>query len=374
MRMLTWNLASVSVVCAVLGAAAGAGWAMRTPDAYISTAVLKVSDDGQAGFLDRLQQAQVRVLSRGALSEVIAREDLYRDERQRLPMEEVIEAARNKHIRITPIAEAHGLNPGRVSAFAISFEYPDRAMAQKVTRHLTDKFVATVPSIQVIDPPSLPQKPARPNWLSFMAAGLALGVGAGWLLFGIRRWPIVAVSGAAAAAAALVIAPLMYDRYVSTAVLQIDPPSSGVVQAALDDAVLQKIILKPSLDLYKKERAKQPIAEVIRHMREKDLRIAEQRFRGKTAIAVSFWHKGDPAKSQAVVRELVSTILEVNVSEARKRGPAAQSLSVVAPANLPTRPVAPHRPIVLFTGLTVGLVLGIVVTWVRRLRTAPMAA
>jgi LPS O-antigen subunit length determinant protein (WzzB/FepE family) len=367
MRMLTWNLASVTVVCALLGAAAGGGWALRLPDQYISTAVLRMAGDAKVEDLVRTQSG---VLSPRSLREIILKEGLYPEERQRTPMEALVSEVRNKHIRIVPLAGGAG---GSVSAFAISFQYPDGAKAQTMTRVLSAQFVQSLPSIRVLDPATLPGRPATPNRLAFTLIGLILGIGAGILAVGVRRWPIVAASGAAAAVAALAIAYAIPDRWVSSAVLSIDPATPGLVQAVLDDAVLQKIIEKDSMQLYKKERTKAPMSEVIRRMRERDLEIREVFFIGKPAIAVKFAYV-DRFKAQAAVREVVSTLTEVNYVEASKGAPRFQELSVVAPASFPASPSSPNRLVILIAGLTAGLMAGVVVTRKRRLRAAGAAA
>jgi capsular polysaccharide biosynthesis protein len=368
MRMLTWNLASVTVACAVLGAAAGGGWSLRVPDEYISTAVLRVRGDTSP---DKLQQAQVKVLSRLSLVEIMLKEDLYREERQRTPVEDVLAEARNKHIRITPLATGP---EGRVaSAVAISFQYRDRAKAQAVTRELSQRFAQSMGGIQVLDAATLPERPSTPNRLAFTVLGLVLGIGVGILAVGIRRWPIVAASGAAAAVAALAIAYAIPNRWVSSAVLSIDPATPGLVQAVLDDAVLQKIIEKDSMQLYKKERTKSAMPEVIRRMRERDLEIREVAFNGKPAIGVTFAY-ADRFKAQATVREVITTLTEVNYNEARKGAPRFQELSVVAPASFPEVPLSPNRLVILISGLAAGLMAGVVVTRKRRLRVVGAAA
>lgn len=122
------------------------------PDTYISQAILRITPQQISASLvptvvnmqmqQRLQQMQQEILSRGSLQELIQRPslDLYRRERQRYPMEDVIQDMRTKSIRIQPV-EVPGAGPGRItSAFTISFSYPDRFKAQAVVRELVTKF------------------------------------------------------------------------------------------------------------------------------------------------------------------------------------------------------------------------------------------
>ena len=123
------------------------------PDTYVSQAILRITPQQISASLvptvvnmqmqQRLQQMQQEILSRGSLQELIQRPslDLYRKERQRYPMEDVIQDMRTKSIRIQPIEVPGGAGPGRIaSAFTISFSYPDRFKAQAVVRELVTKF------------------------------------------------------------------------------------------------------------------------------------------------------------------------------------------------------------------------------------------
>jgi polysaccharide biosynthesis transport protein len=118
------------------------------PDTYVSTAVMRITPQQISDRLvptvvnmqmqQRLQQMQQEILSRSSLSELIQRPslDLYRKERQRYPMEDVVSDMRNKFIRIQTVDTGRG----GASAFTISFSYPDRFKAQAVVRELVTKF------------------------------------------------------------------------------------------------------------------------------------------------------------------------------------------------------------------------------------------
>ncbi len=128
------------------------------PDTYVSQAVMRITPQQISDRLvptvvnmqmqQRLQQMQQEILSRGSLSELIQRPslDLYRKERQRYPMEDIVQDMRNKAIRIQTV-EVGGA--GRVaSAFTISFSYPDRFKAQAVVRELVTKFTEQNVTVQ----------------------------------------------------------------------------------------------------------------------------------------------------------------------------------------------------------------------------------
>jgi polysaccharide chain length determinant protein (PEP-CTERM system associated) len=124
------------------------------PDTYVSQAVMRITPPTISDRLvptvvnmqmqQRLQQMQQEILSRGSLAELIQRPslDLYRKERQRYPMEDIIQDMRNKAIKIQTVEVTGGGGGGAriASAFTISFSYPDRFKAQAVVRELVSKF------------------------------------------------------------------------------------------------------------------------------------------------------------------------------------------------------------------------------------------
>ncbi|HEX9005799.1 MAG TPA: hypothetical protein VF889_00800, partial [Bacteroidota bacterium] len=132
------------------------------PDTYISTAVMRITPQQVPDKLvpavittqmtERLQQLQTEILSRTSLAEIIQKPslDLYKRERARLPMEDIVQDMRNKYIKIIPISDVNGAGGGRrfSSAFGISFAYIDRYKAQAVVRELVTKFTETNVTVQ----------------------------------------------------------------------------------------------------------------------------------------------------------------------------------------------------------------------------------
>ena len=124
------------------------------PDTYISVAVMRITPQQipdklvpsaiNTQVVDRLQQMTTEILSRGSLAEIIQKPslDLYKKERTKLPMEDIVQDMRNRSIRIAPAPSLSG-GMGReryASAFTISFSYTDRYKAQQVVRELVTKF------------------------------------------------------------------------------------------------------------------------------------------------------------------------------------------------------------------------------------------
>jgi succinoglycan biosynthesis transport protein ExoP len=122
------------------------------PDTFISTAVMRITPQQISERLvpsnistqmaERLLAMQQQIESRTQLQELIQRPslNLYPKERQRKPMEDVIEQMRraiNIKILETGTSEAQ---QKFTSAFSISFSYSDRYKAQAVVRELVSKF------------------------------------------------------------------------------------------------------------------------------------------------------------------------------------------------------------------------------------------
>lgn len=88
---------------------------------------------------ERVRAMAQTILSRNTLTNIITTHDLYRKDRGRLPMEDVIENMR-KDISINNIRNLGGRDNGS-TAFQISFSYENRHIAQKVTRDLMTRFI-----------------------------------------------------------------------------------------------------------------------------------------------------------------------------------------------------------------------------------------
>jgi polysaccharide chain length determinant protein (PEP-CTERM system associated) len=127
------------------------------PDTYVSQAVMRITPQQISDRLvpavvnmqmqQRLEQMRQEILSRGSLSELIQRPslNLYPKERQRYPLEDIVQDMRNKAIRIQQVDVGGGRG---ASAFTISFSYTDRFKAQAVVRELVTKFTEQNVTVQ----------------------------------------------------------------------------------------------------------------------------------------------------------------------------------------------------------------------------------
>jgi uncharacterized protein involved in exopolysaccharide biosynthesis len=117
------------------------------PDTYVSTASIKVIPQQIPESLvqpnvnelmsDRITSMIPTVLSRGNLTGIIVTNDLYPRERERMPLQDVVQKMQGR-VRITNVAPSPN---GRVPAFQISFAYTDRVKAQKVVQEISTKFI-----------------------------------------------------------------------------------------------------------------------------------------------------------------------------------------------------------------------------------------
>jgi uncharacterized protein involved in exopolysaccharide biosynthesis len=440
-----WKLAGAM---AVVGAIVAAGVSFSVPPRYVSSAILQITPTPdpvrpalaltlQDRAASQVAQMEEEILSRGQLAAIITNPsfDLYRGERARQPMEDIVLGMRND-IRIEPIGTPTTTTNAPM-AFRVSFAYPDQWKARAVTRKLVTTIlernvwvnqyrarmwetfwrdevaashaesVTPAPTgleITVLDPASLPEKPLTPNRATYMAWGLGAGLLLGLLAaialrrrHGVRQLAGFAVAGCALAGAASFLIP---DRYTSTAVMRITPPmitedplAMPVLPSVaerlqvwkpqiLSRANLARMIQHPRLDLYPKERTTTPLEEVIAKMLDRDIRIAPMNpahavHAAPGAFTISFSYP-DPAKAQAVVRELVTAFAELNITQARASAPssssirkdleehkAGENLEVLDPASLPQAPIAPDRLAIAAAGLALGLLLGVTILWRR---------
>ncbi|MGH9645910.1 MAG: GumC family protein [Bryobacteraceae bacterium] len=120
------------------------------PDSYDSVAVVKivpqqvpqnmVQSSITNDLADRINSMATTVLSRNVLTTIINNFDLYKSERKRLPMDDVIDNVMRKNIFIEPIIFGSGSRA--VPAFNVKFTYPDRLQANKVVTDIVNRFIS----------------------------------------------------------------------------------------------------------------------------------------------------------------------------------------------------------------------------------------
>lgn len=424
---------------ALAGAIVATAVSFRVPRIYESTAVIRITEarNPQGGSQDGLQeqvsrqlnQSEQEILSRTNLERLITRSDLdlYKQDRLRDPMEDIVQRMRDQSIRIrTPSA-----GPDSGLALAISFSSPDPRKAQAVVQALTSQFIdnnwrnrefnvnawqkiwpQSVPprgvvKFEVLDPGALPDKPVNASRVTFATIGLALGLALGLLaVITLRRpkWTLqMSAFAAACCALAVAVSFLLPQTYTSTAVMRIPPPlvpasltrkiaasPPGEKLQRLEEVVLSRtslegLITQPWLDLYKEERLREPMEDIVRRMRDRDIQIhmvsaAPGSPHRAPAFLISFSYP-DSDKAQAVVRDLVTRFTEQNIIDertlARASGDAKAieiaehqlgvNLDVLEPPSQP-RLRSPSRLALSSAGFAFGLFLGAITLYFRRNR------
>jgi uncharacterized protein involved in exopolysaccharide biosynthesis len=363
MRMRSGSPWKFVAACGLLGAVVAGAAAWRLPKKYVSTAVLCIDADyslpgGPVQERARLNQMEQDVLQRTALTSLIVSNGLYRADRAARPLENIVADMRAHDIAIRPIRRQLAKGQPAV-VFSVSFTAESPAQAQQVTRGLAAQFIqrgkdAGAPQLEVLDPPSLPERPiqATSRWIPL---GALLGIVVGLIAAGIRRWPIVATAGLAGASLAFALVSLLPKDYVSTAVLMGESVRNP--QPVLSDAVLLRAIADPALNLYPGGRANNTPAALAARMR-RDLTIRAIKPPADTiplphpVAAISFTYP-DRYKAQAVTRFVVQEM-------------TGSGVVILDPPSYPIQPSKPRLAPWGALGLILGLLAGIAITRRRR--------
>ena len=119
------------------------------PDTFVSSAIIRVvppqvpeayvPTNVNMEMSQRINAMAQTILSRGNLTNIINTFNLYQRERQRKPMEDVVEDMK-RDINISGVGNIAGNRA--ISAFTLSFKYDNRIMAQKVTADLVSRFMS----------------------------------------------------------------------------------------------------------------------------------------------------------------------------------------------------------------------------------------
>jgi uncharacterized protein involved in exopolysaccharide biosynthesis len=108
----------------------------QVPEAYVPS---NLNSDLQ-GRLNSMIQG---ILNKDTLTEIINQHDLYKKERSRLPLDDVVESMRQHDIHIGAVqsfAQVNG-NKQAVAAFQVGFSYYQRYTAQKVAQDLINRIL-----------------------------------------------------------------------------------------------------------------------------------------------------------------------------------------------------------------------------------------
>ena len=244
MQLFVPAFPKLALMLGVMGLLGGLAISFVVTPKYVSQAEMtfqsvtnSTQPEVRRNLTERVVQIENEILSRTSLSNIIQdpRLDLYKEERARTPMEDVIERMRTRDLRIR--VETAGQD---YISFRVSFAYSDRVKAQQIVQVLITKFVDAnlidqesqarlqrastsdqiyrleariaalekrlgIPSTShepdfspvsfggtqlfVLDPPSLPLQLVYPDRVRFMAAGFGLGFVTALVVAIFRRRP-----------------------------------------------------------------------------------------------------------------------------------------------------------------------------------------
>jgi len=124
------------------------------PDTYVSTATIRVvppqvPENFVPANVNMDVQGRVNsliqlILNRATLTNIVNTHNLYKKERERLPLDDVIENMRRDDIKCCPLlptANSQRSDRNQYPAFQIGFAYNNRFIAQKVTTDLVARFL-----------------------------------------------------------------------------------------------------------------------------------------------------------------------------------------------------------------------------------------
>jgi uncharacterized protein involved in exopolysaccharide biosynthesis len=330
-------------VFAIAGVLAAAAFSLMTADRYVSSAVIKTDGSRQT-----LVSAVQRVESRMFLSQLINEEDLYKGERTRLPLEDVIEQMKQKDIRIAVMVPRNTTGTDG-SAISISFMDPNAEHAQRTTQRLAVAFVDAAGG-SILDQASLPGHPQNPRRSRIMLMGLIAGVltGALFALFnGLKVWRLATALGIAGAVLFGAASYMMPENFTSTAVLvsppRDEPKTKQLIDTVMSAASLHAIVLR--FGLYANDHAAD--RKLSEHLHIESIQNAR-------AISIQFVYP-DQFTAQKVTANVASLLI----------GQDGQ-LEILDPPSLPQNPVSPNRETMAALGLLLGLTAAVVFRLTRR--------
>jgi polysaccharide chain length determinant protein (PEP-CTERM system associated) len=146
---MAWRRKWLIVIPTVVIGLATAAWSFTLPNRYMSTTTILVVPQRVPETLvrptvttsvyERLQTIAQQIMSRTRLERIIEEFNLYRDERQTMIMEDIIEMMRRRDIKVDPV-RSRGRNAD-ATHFTVRFEAANPRTAMQVTDRLASMFV-----------------------------------------------------------------------------------------------------------------------------------------------------------------------------------------------------------------------------------------
>lgn len=192
MQMRSWSVWKFVAACGVIGAAVAGIASWKTPKVYESIAILRMDRDDSA-MRERLGKMLQEVLSRNALSRLITTYGLDKAEPAQRPIEELVRDMR---------ARTHVSLVAHPATLKVSYRGNSPAKAKQVagllvSQLIDNNFKTAVAAghgawgagpLELLDPPTLPQRPRSPNRPMMMTVGILLGGLLGMVAFRVAVW------------------------------------------------------------------------------------------------------------------------------------------------------------------------------------------
>jgi len=415
----------VAGALALAGAILALAASYRVPPRYVASALLQITPvvdparpaakevvGREAG--DRIGLLRQGVINRRDVARIVEDRDLYRKERERTTLEDVIEQI-GRDMRIEPIDLPGRNGAASPAAFRVSFSYPDKEKAQAVVGELVTLLqqrnvtigrsqaleweklwsqpIPFSESLEVVEPARLPAELTQPRREVFLAWGAAGGLLLGLLVILFRRHPRaglrVAAFGLAGTALAAGVSLLIPEQYTAKAVLRItapfDPKSlSGAVPATPVRESVQRLkweVLN-SEDFWETLRRSMGIEGArlahLRATRDRAFGIRSQDSGSPRPADSSFeiaFSDPDPLRARKVVLQVVSRLQSQQVKDFlsmegkdkvfvdwAQRHRAGGILEIVLSPVTPDQPATHLRLTVTLAGALLGILLGVVVS------------
>lgn len=184
-QMTTWSSKRIIALGGLLGLLFAWGLIQIRPVQYSSRAVISVvSPHGEQAMVDAVNVAALDAFSRNQLTGLVRALDLYKEERQRQTLEDILENMR-RNIRINPEPSDHG-----VDRFSVRFQNEDPIVARTVTNRLISMLIdsnvrsrgASQLTMELREAPQPGEVVSPTGWWKLGAVGAGIGVALSGLL------------------------------------------------------------------------------------------------------------------------------------------------------------------------------------------------
>jgi hypothetical protein len=383
MQLTTWTFWKTVATVGLAGSIAAGALSLLMPGQYVSSGVLKIPARVNAADMGALL---ADAFNRSYLVSVIRQQNLYKGERAREPLEDVVLKMR-QDITLSSL----GIGQAETSV-AVRFSYPDAALAQSTNREIMSRLQKMQAKIyggaEVVNPADLPDRASHSNRSFIILCGLAAGLMIGAVGMTVRRRPRWTLRVAAIALpitlAGTAASFLIPDQYISDAVIRVpamDPPFSSQARGR---ELLAKVIAVDQL--YGNARSMD--AAVDRMSR--DLRVSRIGAASKHEVYRMTFCYTDRHKTQKAIRDVMANVViayaereggvklptpdspHYNREFLAWRASSPEVFEIYDAPSLPEAPVGPNRLTIALFALAGGLIVGALL-W-RRPPLPPPAA